>query len=130
MQNSLLVIRYWLFVLLLTGFSSMPLAQKPEPLAGEWAGKYKTAQSEGELVVKVGRANGPQWTVAVRAVSSYGEGDYRPTTDVTVEGDKLSFTVEWGTPVRFKGQLKQDVLSGELTSEHFSGTWTTKKKAD
>ena len=108
--------------------SSGAIQEKPSPLQGEWAGKYKTAQSEGELFVKVGRANGPQWTVAVKAVSSYGDGDYRPTTDVTVEGDKLSFTVEWGTPVRFKGQLKDGVLSGDLASEHFSGTWTTKKK--
>jgi hypothetical protein len=114
-----------LFALFVT---SGAIQNKPSPLEGEWTGTYKTAQSEGELFVKVGRANGPQWTVAVRAVSSYGPGEYRPTTDVTVEGDKLSFTVEWGAPVRFKGQLKQDVLSGDLASEHFTGTWTTKRK--
>jgi hypothetical protein len=130
MRNSLLVIRHWSLVLFLAaGFSSVPLAQKPEPLAGEWTGKYKTAQSEGDLFIKVGRANGP-WTVAVKAVSSYGEGEFRPTTDVTVEGGKLSFTVEWGSPVRFKGELKQDVLAGELASDHFSGTWTSKRKTD
>ena len=106
--------------------SAASIQDKPSPLQGEWTGTYKTSQ-EGQLFLKVGRANGP-WTVAVRAVSSYGDGDYRPTTDVTVEGDKLSFIVEWGTPVRFKGQLKDGVLSGDLASEHFSGTWTTKKK--
>ncbi len=117
-----------LCVMILAASFSAQAAQKPEPLAGEWTGKYKTAQSEGDLFIKVGNANGPQWTVAVRAVSSYGDGEYRPTTDVTVDGDKLSFTVEWGTPVRFKGQLKQDVLSGELASEHFAGTWSAKRK--
>jgi hypothetical protein len=106
--------------------TSGAVQDKPHPLQGEWTGTYKTSQ-EGQLFIKVGKANGP-WTVAVRAVSSYGDGEYRPTTDVTVEGDKLSFTVEWGTPVRFKGQLKNDVLSGELASEYFSGTWTTKRK--
>ena len=115
-------------IALLAYFVSPAIIQdKPSALAGEWTGTYKTSQ-EGQLFLKVGRANGPQWTVAVRAVSSYGDGDYRPTTDVTVEADKLSFTVEWGTPVRFKGQLKDGVLSGDLASEHFSGTWTTKRK--
>ena len=121
------MVRALCVILLAAAFSSQPLAQKPEPLAGEWTGTYKTSQ-EGQLFLKVERANGPQWTVAVRAVSSYGDGDYRPTTDVTIEGDKLSFTVEWGTPVRFKGQLKDGILSGDLASEHFSGTWTVKKK--
>ena len=116
--------------LIALSFPVASIQEKPNPLQGEWAGKYKTGQSEGELFVKVGRANGPQWTVAIRAVSSYGEGAFRETTEVTVDGDKLSFTVDWGSPVRFKGQLKPDVLSGELTSEHFSGTWTTKRKAD
>ena len=122
------MVRVLCVMLLVFFFSAGSIQEKPSPLQGEWTGTYKTSQ-EGQLFLKVGKANGP-WTVAVRAVSSYGDGDYRPTTDVTVEADKLSFTVEWGTPVRFKGQLKEGVLSGDLASEHFSGTWTAKRKVD
>ena len=108
----------------------LPAVQQTPSLEGEWVGTYKTAQEQGDFVVKVGRANG-EWSVAVKATSSnHPNSEYQSATDVKIEGNSLSFALNWGTRVDVKGTREGDSVSGELTSDHFSGRWTVKRKMD
>jgi hypothetical protein len=106
----------------------LPQAQSPDPhpLAGEWEGAYATAVSDGTLWLKVGRANG-EWSIALKATSpSVAEPAFQPASAVAIDGNTVSFVVNWGTPVTFKGALEGDALRGEMSGEHWSrpGTWS------
>jgi len=104
--------------------------QQRQPLEGEWVGTYETAQEEGEFLLKVGRSNG-EWSVAVRATSSNNPNPaYQSATNVKVAGDTLSFSLNWGTRVECTGKRTDDVVSGQLEADHFSGRWSVKRKPE
>jgi hypothetical protein len=52
------MVRVLSVAILSVAFSSSPIRQQTSPLAGEWTGKFKTGETEGDLIVKVGNANG------------------------------------------------------------------------
>ena len=90
---------------------------------GEWSGRYSNDQASGDLWVRVGNANGA-WSASVKATSEYvANPQFQPASDVRVSGDTVSFTLSWGTPVRWLGVVRGDSLIGTLTADHWSGTF-------
>ena len=109
--------------------ASAQAPQKSHPLAGEWIGTIQTSGSEGQLIVKIGNANG-DWSVTARTVSGHGDGAFRSATNVKVGTDAVAFSLQWGSRVDFRGTLKGDVLSGEFATDHSSGRWSVTPKRD
>jgi hypothetical protein len=90
---------------------------------GAWTGSYASPQSGGQLWLQIDSASSG-WTARLKVTSEYIEKpEFRDCTDVRVAGDSVSFTVNWGGPVHWKGLIRGATASGAISTDHWAGTW-------
>lgn len=125
-----IVVRGGLWVGLAVGLAVSAVVPAERSLEGTWEGRYETSESGGDLTIRV-LAGEERWAVHVRATSAYAaDPQFLAAREARVAGDTLAFTLDWGTPVRWTGVVRGDTLSGRMEADHWSGTWTTTRRAE
>jgi len=117
--------RYRLILLAVTLPAAFAVTSRLEQngLTGGWEGTYRSEESAGTLRMQVDSA-AKGWSVRLLATSEYvASPQFQDATDVRVNGDSISFSLRWGTPVSWEGRIRGDTLHGVLSTDHWAGTW-------
>jgi hypothetical protein len=91
--------------------------------AGAWSGTYASPESGGQLWLAIDSA-ASGWTARLKVTSAYvDKPEFRECSNVRVTGDSVSFTVNWGGAVHWKGAVRGATASGIISTDHWAGTW-------
>ena len=101
--------------LVLIGFSAIPVRAQTPGVVGDWELTWETPRGERTMTVTFTAAD--DGALAGTAQTRMGAA---PVKDVALEGDRLSFTIEFGRDDRtfslpFEGTISGDTMTGTIT---------------